>query len=118
MSLLNLATGRKRVLVERAHSPRWSPAGDRLLVFSQARGSYQLVDLAGAVLKVLDRVDGVFPRWDPAGYRILFQQHRQGGEVRAVVYDLAGGTWRELGQGMPLGWSPDGKKVFIVAEER
>lgn len=116
VSVLDIATGSKRVLVERASSPRWSPAGDRLLVFSLAAGKYQLVGLAGAVMKTLEGEDVTFPRWAPDGRRILFKQHGPGGEVRAVLHDLETGAWRDLGQGVPLGWSPDGKKAYVLAE--
>lgn len=105
-------------------SPRFSPAGDRILYVSYERGFPRMVvmDLATGSRRAVAEQPGTMtfaPRFSPDGGSVLFALE-QGGNSEVVAFDLASGTRRRLTEHPAIdtapAWSPDGARIVFESD--
>ncbi len=103
----------------------WSPAGDRILVYSQRPASFRTE--AHSAIRMLDLTTGevrdvytgpqpvMAPVWAPDGSRYAFTEGESIVHVRPVRGD--GGTILNVRRGVSgdLSWSPDGRALLAAA---
>jgi Tol biopolymer transport system component len=103
----------------------WSPAGDRLLVYSQRPATFR--QEAQSAIRMLDLTTGevrdissgphpvMAPVWSPDGTRYAFTEGESIVHVRPVRGD--GGTILNVRRGVSgdLAWSPDGRALLAAA---
>jgi hypothetical protein len=118
--LLDLDTGRERLLAKNGNVPTWSTDGRRVFFL---RNANQLVELevasgreavvweSGRNLGVRANVQLETPSFAPRGGAVAVTF--RGGRRATAVID-ADGTIRRVGDGCQLTWSPDGSYLFHV----
>lgn len=118
--LLDLDTGRERLLAKNGNVPIWSTDGARVFFL---RNANQLVELevasgreavvweSGRNLGVRANVQLETPSFAPEGGAVAVTF--RGGRRATVVID-PDGTVRRVGDGCQLTWSPDGSYLFHV----
>lgn len=102
-------------------SPSWSPAGDRLVFMSTARGQADLYIadvVAGAAQLLVDEVSpDVEPAWSPDGDRVAFASQRNGQtDLYLIEIDTRQTTQltdRAESDAEPA-WLPDGRLVYVA----
>lgn len=123
----------------RALAPSWSPDGGRLVYATwddEDQGSVRIFTREGAVAPVVSEFPAQYlsPSWSPDGAQIAWLRgsgaplrgHDTGDELwfRLEVLDIDSGEIRDLGpwsygggRAPAIGWSADGQRLLITAEE-
>jgi hypothetical protein len=109
-------SGSKTLLVDnpcRDHpQAAFSPSGSTISYVAGSSGDLYVLASSGGRPRTLTsnaQVRGYL--WSPDGTRIAYMT-RQG---ECSVVTVASGKTRDLGQGQPLAWSPDGREVALAA---
>ena len=109
-------SGSKTLLVDnpcRDHpQAAFSPSGSSISFVSGSSGDLYVLPSSGTHSRRLTSNAGVRGYlWSPDGTRIAYMT-RQG---ECAVVAVASGQTRDLGQGQPLAWSPDGREIALAA---
>ena len=94
-----------------AHSPAWSPQGDRIAYVERIGGRFQIVTIpadGGGATVLTSTGDNEDPSWSPDGLHIAFSSTRGGGSD-IYTMDWDGGNIRRVTQGgayVSPSWSP------------
>jgi Tol biopolymer transport system component len=121
--IVNLESGDVKSLtgIRTGQSVEWAP-GRQLLYQRADRRNYVLRDPDSGAERPLLAVEpaGVWQaRYSPDGSRIAFARTMDPAAGMSVaVANVADGAVREIydGRAAPIGWSPDGEKVFLIRE--
>jgi hypothetical protein len=112
----------RRLVMQFAHAPSWSPSGDRLAVDTNSG----LVTVAPdgsnpTTLVPLPSYEAELPAWSPDGTKIVYAYAWfPGGGGGIWVVPAAGGTPVELNSSTYVGspvWSPDGTKIAFLESQ-
>jgi dipeptidyl aminopeptidase/acylaminoacyl peptidase len=106
-------------------SPDWSPDG-RLIAFGREEERLMVVHADGARPRRLGpkTLRGRDPHWSPDGHRIAFLEFSEDGRPphRFRILDLTTGrtttVFKSTGSVWAQSWSPDGRRLAIMASQR
>lgn len=94
-----------------AHSPNWSPQGDRIAFVSAEAGNDEIYTMApdGSDLRRLTFNTWEWdqhPSWSPDGSRILFSSNRGAGRRQLWIMNADGSGQRDISQNTYSDWDP------------
>ena len=123
---LDLASGQRRLLLEDAYHPAYSPDGTRIAFAAPWGGAHRIwvTDSLGQNARQVTRgsteaVSHVAPAWSPDGRKIVFQNiEKTTFDIRVVEVETGTMTWLtdDLFEDLDPTWSADGDEVFFSSQ--
>lgn len=118
--MLDLATGREKLIARNANAPTWSQRGDRIrfekngnqfVEYDLASGKEKVLFESGRTLAIPASAALTTPDWSDVRDELAVTL-RDG--VRGTFIVSAEGALRQVGDGCELAWSPDSSYLYYV----